>query len=156
MNPIIELQVTVHAPVLAEAIYQLAEAFRSIGTAIDVEEPPMTPAMDIKTEEIQKTVDAALERIRERNEAKEEPTTEPVPEPEPESVPVVEPEPQPVEPEPEGENFTVEDVRAALGDLSKTKGREVAKAILDALGARSVSQLKPEQYAEAMKRVREA
>ena len=77
MNPIIELQVTVHAPVLAEAIYQLAEAFRSIGTAIDVEEPPMTPAMDIKTEEIQKNVDAALERIRERNEAKEEPTTEP-------------------------------------------------------------------------------
>ena len=139
MNPIIELQVTVHAPVLAEAIYQLAEAFRSIGTAIDVEEPPMTPAMDIKTEEIQKNVDAALERIRERNEAKEEPTTEPVP-----------------EPEPEVENFTVEDVRAALGDLSKTKGREVAKAILDALGARSVSKLKPEQYAEAMKRVREA
>lgn len=139
MNPIIELQVTVHAPVLVEAIYQLAEAFRSIGTAIDVNESAMNPAMDIKTEEIQKNVDAALERIRERNEAKEEPTAEPVP-----------------EPEPEVENFTVEDVRAALGDLSKTKGREVAKAILDALGARSVSQLKPEQYAEAMKRVREA
>ena len=39
----------------------------------------------------------------------------------------------------------------AIAEVSKQKGREAARGILDALGVKSVSNLKPEQYAEAMK-----
>ena len=52
--------------------------------------------------------------------------------------------------------YTIEQVREAFGNLSKAKGREVAKGILAELGVKSVSSLQPEQFATAMQMIEEA
>ena len=52
--------------------------------------------------------------------------------------------------------YTIEQVREAFGNLSKAKGREVAKGILAKLNAKSVSSLKQEQFAKAMQMIEEA
>lgn len=52
--------------------------------------------------------------------------------------------------------YTIEQVREAFGELSKAKGREVAKGILAELGVKSVSNLQPEQFVQAMQLVKEA
>lgn len=52
--------------------------------------------------------------------------------------------------------YTIEQVREAFGNLSKAKGREVAKGILAELGVKSVSSLQPEQFAKAMQMIEEA
>lgn len=52
--------------------------------------------------------------------------------------------------------YTVEQMREAFGNLSKDKGREVAKGILAELGVKSVSSLQPEQFAKAVQMIEEA
>ena len=52
--------------------------------------------------------------------------------------------------------YTIEQVREAFGNLSKAKGREVAKGILAELGVKSVSSLQPKQFAKAMQMIEEA
>lgn len=52
--------------------------------------------------------------------------------------------------------YTVEQLREAFGNLSKDKGREVAKGILAELGVKSVSSLQPEQFAKAVQMIEEA
>lgn len=52
--------------------------------------------------------------------------------------------------------YTIEQVREAFGNLSKTKGREVAKGILAELGVKSVSSLQLEQFGKAMQMIEEA
>lgn len=46
--------------------------------------------------------------------------------------------------------YTVEQVREALGNLSQAKGKAIARGILQQLGVRSVSDLEPEQFGQAM------
>lgn len=75
-----------------------------------------------------------------------------------------EPEPQPMQ-EDKSENtadgrhdtgtYAVEDVRKALSDLSKSVGREQAKAVLTDLGYSKVTDIPPEKYAEAMHKIKE-
>lgn len=45
----------------------------------------------------------------------------------------------------------IEEVRAALQKLSKSKGKEAAKAVLTKFGVTKVTELKAEQYAAVMK-----
>lgn len=58
--------------------------------------------------------------------------------------------------EAETPTYTTEQVREAFGELSKAKGREVAKGILSDLGVKSVSNLQPEQFVQAMQMIKEA
>ncbi len=51
--------------------------------------------------------------------------------------------------------YAVEDLRKALSDLSKSAGREQAKAILTDLGYSKVTDIPPEKYAEAMHKIKE-
>lgn len=46
--------------------------------------------------------------------------------------------------------YTVEQVREALGSLSQAKGKAIARGILQQLGVRSVSDLEPGQFGQAM------
>lgn len=46
--------------------------------------------------------------------------------------------------------YTVEQVREALGNLSQAKGKAIARGILQQLGVRSVSDLEPGQFVQAM------
>ena len=144
----INVNVNIDAPGLETAIYKLADAMEAASTqpkaAAEESQPVITDFA-----EYEKQLDANKERP---NPAKtEKPKFEPdqaMPEPEPETAPeetINDTE----------EKYSVEDVRAAIADISKKKGREVAKGILDTLGVRSVSNLKPEQYAEAMRLARE-
>lgn len=52
--------------------------------------------------------------------------------------------------------FTLEEVRKALGDLAKAKGKEIAKGVLTAFGVSKVTDLEKSQYNEAMKAIKEA
>ena len=47
-------------------------------------------------------------------------------------------------------SYTVEQVREALGSLSQAKGKAIARGILQQLGVRSVSDLEPGQFGQAM------
>lgn len=48
---------------------------------------------------------------------------------------------------------TIEEVRAALAKLSKSKGKERAKEILSKFGVSKVTELAPEQYGAVMKEI---
>ncbi len=143
MNPItINVHVTIEAPALVEALGKLVG-----GVAVTA--APRGPQQlefdfDQKAQEEQKKVDEVLDLLY-CKQKKAEPTP-------------VEPEESEETPAPaaEAETYTVEEVRAALANLSKMKGRETAKAILTALGVKSVSNLQPEQFAEAMQMIKEA
>lgn len=52
-------------------------------------------------------------------------------------------------------DYAVEDVRKALAELSRTKGKDTAKGLLAKFGAAKVTELKPERFAEVMKAVGE-
>lgn len=157
----INVNVNIDAPGLETAIYKLADAMEAASTqpkaAAEESQPVITDFA-----EYEKQLDANKERP---NPAK---TEKPKFEPDqamPDTKPKFEPDQAMPEPEPETapeetingteEKYSAEDVRAAIADISKKKGREVAKGILDTLGVRSVSNLKPEQYAEAMRLARE-
>lgn len=109
-----------------------------------VSEVPMqerTVLPETKLTETQKKVDAALDKLYSCQESSEPETVL-------ESVDAAGTEAAPADTQRE---YTVEEVRMAIAEVSKQKGREAARGILDALGVKSVSNLKPEQYAEAMK-----
>lgn len=77
-------------------------------------------------------------------------------EPEPQPTPEETPEPETAADEPQDNStYAVEDVRRALGDLSKSAGREQAKAVLTDLGYSKVTDIPPEKYAEAMHKIKE-
>ena len=77
-------------------------------------------------------------------------------EPETQSAPEEIPEPESAADEPQDNStYAVEDVRRALGDLSKSAGREQAKAVLTNLGYSKVTDIPPEKYAEAMHKIKE-
>lgn len=61
-----------------------------------------------------------------------------------------------VENEVDGPIFTLEEVRKALGDLAKAKGKEVAKAILAQFNVSKVTDLVPSQFNAAMQAIKEA
>lgn len=141
MNPItINVHVTIEAPALVEVLGKLVG-----GVAV-----PAAPAVpqqlefnfDQTVQEEQKKVDAVLDKLY----SKQEPAPA-----EPEETEETEETPAPAV---ETETYTVEEVRAALANLSKTKGREAAKGILTALGVKSVSNLQPEQFAQAMQMIK--
>lgn len=52
--------------------------------------------------------------------------------------------------------FTLEEVRKALGDLSKSKGKEVAKSILSEFNVSKVTDLDKSQYNAAMQAIKGA
>ena len=54
----------------------------------------------------------------------------------------------------ENTTYTLEQVRKAFADLSKAKGKDMAKGILSDLGAARVPDLPPGKYAEAMARIK--
>lgn len=140
MNPItINVHVTIEAPALVEVLGKLVGGVAVTAAPAGPQQPESS--FDQKVQEEQKKVDAALDKLHSKQEMKE-----PVPE-EPEEIPA---------PAAEAETYTIEEVRAALASLSKTKGRETAKAILTALGVKSVSNLEPEQFTEAMQMIKEA
>lgn len=135
MNPItINVHVTIEAPALVEVLHKLVGGVAV--TAASAGPQQLESSFDQKVQEEQKKVDAALDKLHDTQE-----TTEP----EETSTPAA-----------EAETYTIEEVRARLANLSKTKGRETAKAILMALGVKSVSNLEPEQFAEAMQMIKEA
>lgn len=127
-----EINVTINAPELVGAINNLAEAFKG-GISATKEDTKL----DKTAQKLKAAVDKKTTKIVE------------VPE---------EPEVQP-ETETEGdtlEEYTLEEVRVALKDLAGAKGKEAAKGVLTALGVKSVSNLQPEQFAEAMQLIKEA
>jgi len=137
MNPItINVHVTIEAPALVEVLNKLVG-----GVAVTTTPKRMEPNFDQKVQEEQKKVDAVLDKLHDKQES-EEPDTEP----EETTAPATA----------EDETYTIEEVRAALANLSKTKGRDTAKAILIALGVKSVSNLQTKQFAEAMQMIKEA
>ena len=87
----------------------------------------------------------------------EEPATveEVMPEPQGESVPMdVAPDPEPAAvPEPE---IQLPDMRKAVRELVKAKGRDAAKDVLARFGAKGASSLKPEDYPAALAALKEA
>ena len=59
------------------------------------------------------------------------------------------------EPETDIVTYTVEQVRRAFGDLSKSKGKEAAKGILSEMGYAKVTEIPSDRYADAMERIQE-
>lgn len=51
--------------------------------------------------------------------------------------------------------FTLEEVRKTFGGLSKAKGTAAAKGVLESMGAKKISDLTPDKYADAMARIKE-
>ena len=141
MNPItINVHVTIEAPALVEMLGKL------VGGVV-VPAAPAGPQQlefnfDQTVQEEQKKVDAVLDRLYSKQEPVE---SAPAESEETEETPA---------PTVENETYTVEEVRAELASLSKTKGREAAKGILTALGVKSVSNLQPEQFAQAMQMIK--
>lgn len=143
MNPIeIKVSVTLEAPALVAVLNKLIDGVKPAAVSeVPMQEKTVLP--ETKLTETQKKVDAALDKLYSRQES-----------PEPEQETVLESadatgtEAAPADTQRE---YTVEEVRMAIAEVSKQKGREAARGILDALGVKSVSNLKPEQYAEAMK-----
>lgn len=120
MNPI-EIHISVSAPVLADAVYCLAKALE--GNHVTTHNP------------------ALLEAAREEFLQPEKQETE-------KEKPALEPEQ--TDGVKDGATYSVEEVRAALAELAKTKGRETAKNVLADLGVKSVSNLQPDMFARAM------
>lgn len=127
------ITISIDADSLIAAINNLAEAMRGQG------EPMETPVKEhiseyerMKAEQERVIADIRRELAEER--AQEAPT----------------------QTDTETAAYTVEQVREAFGELSKAKGREVAKGILSDLGVKSVSNLQPEQFVQAMQMVKEA
>jgi len=58
--------------------------------------------------------------------------------------------------ETEEPKFTLEEVRKALGDLAKAKGKDIAKGILTQFNVSKVTDLDKTQYNDAMKAIKEA
>ena len=56
---------------------------------------------------------------------------------------------------PTEDEYKIEDVRKALGELARTKGKDEAKKILTKFGASKVTELKPDCFADVMKAVEE-
>jgi hypothetical protein len=56
----------------------------------------------------------------------------------------------------EESKYTLEEVRKALGDLSKAKGKEIAKGILTLFNVSKVTDLDASQYNAAMQAIQEA
>lgn len=126
MNPI-EIHISVSAPVLAEAVYCLAKALE--GNHVAAHNPAL---LEVARGELLQP---------EKQETKEE-------------KPALEPEQ--TDSVKEDETYSVEEVRAALAELAKSKGRETAKAILADLGVKSVSNLQPDMFARAMQMMKGA
>lgn len=103
-------------------------------------------------QETKERLDNAFDALKARKMADEIKAQTPEPEPAPEPTPELEPEPT-SEPEP---SYTLEQVRKALSDVAKAKGRDEAKKILSSQDVESVSQLAPEQYSTVMHLVKEA
>lgn len=131
-----EINVTINAPELVGAINNLAEAFKG-GISVTKEDTKLDKA----SQKVKAVADKKTTKIVEVPE-KDEPAEQEQPETESEDA--------------IQEEYTLEDVRAALKDLADTKGKEAAKGVLTALGVKSVSNLQPEQFAEAMQLVKEA
>ena len=51
--------------------------------------------------------------------------------------------------------YTLEEVRAALSEVAKKDGKELAKGLLAAFGVSKVTDLDPANYAEMMRGIRE-
>ncbi len=60
------------------------------------------------------------------------------------------------EPKEETVKIAPETVRKALADLSKTKGKEVAKGIIESFGCTKFTDIPEEKYDELMKSIEEA
>lgn len=58
--------------------------------------------------------------------------------------------------EEETEETTVEEVRAELAKLSKTKGKDVAKGLLNDFGVSKVTELEENEYSDFLKAIKEA
>lgn len=54
------------------------------------------------------------------------------------------------------ETITVEEVRAGLAKLSKTKGKEVAKGLLSDFGVSKITELEENQYSDFLNAIKEA
>lgn len=141
MNPIeIKVSVTLEAPALVAVLNKFIEGVKpAFVSEVPMQERTVLP--ETKLTETQKKVDAALDKLYSCQESSEPETVL-------ESVDAAGTEAAPADTQRE---YTVEEVRMAIAEVSKQKGREAARGILDALGVKSVSNLKPEQYAEAMK-----
>ena len=123
--------INLDATELVGALNNLAAALKSGVTPLAVEAAPDNTPEPQKLQEMQDKVIADI-----RQELAEERTAEA-----PKAAEVT---------------YTIEQVREAFGNLSKAKGREVAKGILAELGVKSVSSLQPEQFAKAMQMIEEA
>ena len=66
----------------------------------------------------------------------------------PASAPAVEAGPE--------EDVSYDDVKRAVLDLAKTRGRDAAVEVLESFGVSKATELKPEQYAAALKALRAA
>ncbi len=113
------------------------EVFDRMYALCDALNPRTEDNMRLPKEKVEK--DAGVERDTET--VTED--TEPVP-----------PATRPISPVDENAAYTLEQVRKAFADLSKAKGKDMAKGILSDLGAARVPDLPPGKYAEAMARIK--
>lgn len=159
MEPItINVNVTITAPDLSDAINRLADVMGSPKVSQpEADQRQLSFNFDAPgVAEEQKKVDAALEKLEERR-AKEKANSkkDEKPDTEPEETEEAPASVTDEANEDNAETYTIEDVRAAIAEVSKKKGREAAKDILTELGVKSVSNLKPDQYADAMRLAKE-
>lgn len=54
---------------------------------------------------------------------------------------------------PETVKYTIEQIRAAFGDIAKSKGNAVAKGILSDMGYQKVTDIPPEEYDKAIEMI---
>lgn len=129
------ITINIQAPELAHAIETLAIAIGcsvdkiGVGQAIQ-EAVNQKPVVD-------KTVDKPVDKVETPwiNEAEKAPITQ-------ETT--------------EETQFTLEEVRKALGDLAKAKGKDIAKGILTQFNVSKVTDLDKSQYNVAMQAIKEA
>lgn len=85
------------------------------------------------------------------------PAPKPAPEPTPQAAPA-EPDPEPAPapaPESEPKPVTMEEVRAALIEVRKTKGTDVLKACFDSVGAARLTDVDAKDYEKLLEKAKE-
>ncbi len=115
------------------ALQRLLDAYNKPDPTVATPEPEQAPAPDIAKGEVA-------------------PASKPAPEPAPASKPAPEPAPAP---EPEPKPVTMEEVRAALIEVRKTKGTDVLKACFDSVGAARLTDVDAKDYEKLLVKAKE-
>lgn len=151
MSNSLNITIEIKAPELSQAIMCLAEAMLGVKTQSTVVNQTVVQPPTASKKPSDKVVgDALAAQVIEETRAKmaaEKATQEPV------ATEVSEESAE--APEEETRQYSFEEIRKAIGDLSKAKGNAVARQLLSDLGEKCVTDLAPGSYAEVMRRVKE-